>query len=102
MNLKKIANTNKTFISTGLWSKSRHPNYFGEITLWIGIYIISFSSFTGVEYFSIISPIFVYVLLTRMSGINMLEKIADERYGHLTEYVQYKKNTPVLFLKIWK
>ena len=37
-----------------------------------------------------------------MSGINMLEKIADERYGHLTEYVQYKKNTPVLFLKIWK
>ncbi len=99
---KKSENTNKTFISTGLWSKSRHPNYFGEIALWIGIYIISYSSFSGIEYFTIISPIFVYVLLTRMSGINMLEKIADERYGHLIEYVQYKKNTPVLILKIWK
>ncbi len=94
---KKSENTNKKFISTGLWSKSRHPNYFGEITLWMGIYIISLSSFSGIEYFSIISPIFVYILLTRMSGINMLEKIADERYGHLSEYVQYRENTPVLF-----
>ena len=94
---KKSENTNKKFISTGLWSKSRHPNYFGEITLWMGIYIISLSSFSGIEYFSIISPIFVYILLTRMSGINMLEKIADERYGHLSEYVRYRENTPVLF-----
>jgi len=93
---KKSENTNKKFISTGLWSKSRHPNYFGEITLWIGIYIISFSSFSGIEYLTIISPIFVYVLLTRMSGINMLEKIADERYGHLEEYLEYKENTPIL------
>ena len=54
------------------------------------------------EYLTLISPLFVYILLTRMSGVNMLEKIADERYGHLSEYVQYKKNTPVLFLKIWK
>ncbi len=99
---KKNQDTNNKFISTGLWSKSRHPNYFGEISLWIGIYIISVPSFTGIEYLSLISPIFVYTLLTRMSGINMLEKIADERYGHLADYVQYKKNTPVLFLKIWK
>jgi len=99
---KKSENTNKTFISTGLWSKSRHPNYFGEITLWIGIYVISFSSFSGIEFLTVISPLFVYLLLTRMSGINMLEKISDERYGHLSEYVQYKKNTPVLFLNIWK
>ena len=99
---KKSENTNKTFISTGLWSKSRHPNYFGEITLWIGIYIISLSSFSEIEYLTVISPLFVYLLLTRMSGINMLEKIAEERYGHLSEYVQYKENTPVLFIKIWK
>ncbi len=93
---KKIQNTNKTFISTGLWSKSRHPNYFGEITLWVGIYIISFSSFSDIEFLTIISPIFVYILLTRMSGINMLEKIANERYGHLEEYLEYKENTPIL------
>ena len=99
---KQIENTNKTFISKGLWSKSRHPNYFGEITLWIGIYIISFSSLSGIEILTVISPIFVYILLTRMSGINMLEKIADERYGHLDEYIEYKRNTPTLFLKLWK
>ena len=99
---KSIQNTNKTFISTGLWSKSRHPNYFGEITLWVGIYIISFSSFSDIEFLTVISPIFVYILLTRMSGINMLEKIADERYGHLSEYILYKEETPILFIKLWK
>ena len=93
---KKNQDTNNKFISTGLWSKSRHPNYFGEISLWIGIYIISIQSFTGLEYLSLISPIFVYILLTRMSGINMLEKIADERYGDSREYLEYKKNTPIL------
>ena len=99
---KKKQNTNKTFISAGLWSKSRHPNYFGEITLWIGIYIISFSSFSGIEFLTVISPIFVYILLTRMSGINMLEKISDERYGHLPEYIIYKEETPILFINFWK
>ena len=99
---KKKQNTNKTFISTGLWSKSRHPNYFGEITLWVGIYIISFSSFSDIEFLTVISPIFVYILLTRMSGINMLEKIADERYGHLPEYIIYKEETPILFINLWK
>ncbi len=93
---KQIQDTNSKFISTGLWSKSRHPNYFGEISLWVGIYIISLPSFTGIEYLTLISPIFVCILLTRMSGINMLEKIADQRYGNLPEYQEYKKNTPVL------
>ncbi len=93
---KQNQDTNSKFISTGLWSKSRHPNYFGEISLWVGIYIISLPSFTGIEYLTLISPIFVCILLTRMSGINMLEKIADQRYGNLPEYQEYKKNTPVL------
>ena len=66
------------------------------------MYIISIPSLSNLEYLTILSPLFVYILLTRMSGINMLEKIADERYGHLEKYVQYKENTPVLFLKIWK
>ncbi len=99
---KKTENTNDKFISDGVWSISRHPNYFGEITLWIGIYIISFTSFTGYEYLSIVSPIFVYILLTRMSGINMLEKIADERYGNLNSYIEYKNNTPILIPNIFK
>ena len=95
-NFKKSQNTTQNFISSGLWAKSRHPNYFGEITLWFGMYIISLSSFSGFEYLTIISPIFVYILLTRMSGINMLEKIADQRYGHLEDYLEYKEKTPLL------
>ena len=95
-------NPSQTFIHTGLWARSRHPNYFGEITLWIGIAVIALNTLTGVEYITLISPVFVYVLLTRMSGINLLEPIADERYGDLEEYQRYKRNTPVLIPKLSK
>jgi len=99
---RKENNSSENFIHTGLWARSRHPNYFGEITLWTGITVIALNTLTGIEYVTLISPVFVYILLTRMSGINMLERIADERYGHLEEYQQYKKNTPVLVPKLSK
>ena len=95
-------NPTEAFIHTGLWAKSRHPNYFGEITLWTGIAVIALNTLTGVEYITLISPVFVYILLTRMSGVNLLERIADERYGHLEEYQRYKRNTPVLVPKLSK
>ena len=97
---RKENNPSEAFIHTGLWARSRHPNYFGEITLWTGIAVIALNTLTGIEYITLISPVFVYILLTRMSGINMLERIADERYGHLEEYIKYKDNTPVLFPKL--
>jgi len=97
---RKENNPSEAFINTGLWARSRHPNYFGEITLWTGIAFIALNTLTGIEYITLISPVFVYILLTRMSGVNLLERIADERYGHLEEYKQYKENTPVLFLKL--
>ena len=91
------------FISTGLWARSRHPNYFGEITLWVGMAVISFSSLSGVEYVTaIVSPVFVYFLLVKLEGVPMLERIADERYGELSDYQEYKANTPVLMMKIFK
>ena len=99
---KKKQNKEKEYITSGLWAWSRHPNYFGEITLWIGIAVIALNTLTGVEYITLISPVFVYVLLTRMSGINLLESIADERYGDLEEYQRYKRNTPVLIPKLSK
>jgi len=99
---RKENNPREAFIHSGLWARSRHPNYFGEITLWIGIAVIALNTLTGIEYITLISPVFVYILLTRMSGINMLERIADERYGHLEEYIEYKENTPVLFLRLKK
>ena len=91
------------FISSGLWARSRHPNYFGEITLWIGMAVLSLSSLSGIEYVTaIVSPVFVYLLLIKAEGVPMLERIAEERYGGLPEYQQYKENTPVFMMKIFK
>ena len=84
------------YISSGLWSISRHPNYFGEIILWIGIAIISLPTLSGFQYVTLISPLFIYLLLTRISGVNLLEKSSDKKWGDLPEYEQYKKETPAL------
>ncbi len=85
------------FISSGLWAWSRHPNYVGEITLWTGIAIIAVPILSGWRWTVLISPMFVYLLLTRVSGIPMLEKRADKRWGGEPAYEQYKAETPVLF-----
>ncbi|MDH3189614.1 MAG: DUF1295 domain-containing protein [Acidimicrobiia bacterium] len=84
------------FIATGLWAWSRHPNYFGEITVWTGMAIMAVPILSGWQWVVLISPIFVTILLTRVSGIPMLEKRADERWGGQTEYQRYKAETPVL------
>lgn len=88
------------FISTGLWSISRHPNYFGEIVIWIGIAIIAFPSLEGLGLITLISPVFVAFLLTRISGVPLLEKSADQRWGGRDDYEKYKKSTPVLIPKL--
>ena len=85
------------FISTGLWSWSRHPNYFGEITLWLGVAIIALPTLQGWQFVTLISPVFVFLLLTRLSGIPMLEKRADKKWGGKSDYERYKQRTPVLF-----
>jgi steroid 5-alpha reductase family enzyme len=84
------------FIHTGLWSWSRHPNYFGEIVLWIGVAIIALPVLRGWQWVTLISPVFVALLITRISGVPMLEKRADERWGGQEEYEAYKERTPVL------
>ena len=75
------------FITTGLWAKSRHPNYFGEIVLWAGIAVMSFSSLEGWQYLTLISPIFTYILLVYVSGVRMLEARADIKLSliHISE-----------------
>ena len=96
---KKDPENKGKFISTGLWAYSRHPNYFGEITLWTGIFIICIPALQGWQWATIISPIFVYLLLTKMSGVNMLEEIADKRWGGQADYEAYKARTSVLVLR---
>ena len=87
------------FISHGLWAWSRHPNYFGEIVLWFGIAIMSFPVLAGYQYITLISPLFVWFLLTKISGIPMLEVKADKRWGEDEEYLRYKASTPILVPK---
>ena len=85
------------FIRSGLWAWSRHPNYFGEIVLWTGIALIALPALSGWQYVTLISPLFVYLLLTRVSGIPILESRADARWGAEPDYQTYKARTPVLF-----
>ena len=84
------------FINEGLWSFSRHPNYYGEITLWLGIAFIAFPVLQGWQKLTLISPIFVYILLTRISGVTMLERRADKKWGDDPEYQRYKETTSSL------
>ncbi len=87
------------FIQSGLWAWSRHPNYFGEIMLWIGVAIIALPVLKGWALLTLISPLWVIVQLVVISGVPLLEKKADERWGDQQDYQAYKKNTPVLIPK---
>jgi len=85
------------FITTGLWSWSRHPTYVGEITLWLGVAVIALPALQGWQYATLLSPLFVYILLSRIRGVPLLERKADRRWGEDEAYQAYKQSTPVLF-----
>ncbi len=87
------------FITTGLWSWSRHPNYFGEIALWVGIAAMAVPTLSGWRWLTLISPVFVFVLITRISGVPMLERRAEKRWGDDPDYRRYVESTPVLLLR---
>ena len=84
------------FIQTGLWSRSRHPNYFGEIVLWVGVAVIALPLLSGWTWLMLISPLFTILLLTKISGVPGLEKYADKKWGGQSDYEAYKANTSVL------
>ena len=86
-------NNRDRFIETGLWSWSRHPNYFGEITLWVGLALVAFPTLYGWRYFVLISPVFVYILLTRISGIPLLEERGEKKWGGESAYQAYLERT---------
>ena len=86
------------FISTGLWALSQHPNYFGEILLWVGIAAMSFPTLHGWQFVTLASPVFVWLLLTRISGARMLDDRAKKLWGDDPEYQQYVLGTSKLIL----
>jgi len=97
---RKTPENKGKFIQTGLWSRSRHPNYFGEIVLWIGVTIIAVPVLQGWQWVALISPVFVTLLLTRVSGVPMLEAKAEKKWGGQPDYEKYKAETPVLVPKL--
>jgi len=94
------ANENK-FITTGIWARAQHPNYFGEILLWAGVAVMALPSLSGSAMIFLISPVFVAVLLTRISGIPLLRKTAGARWGDDPAYQAYLKNTPLIIPRIF-
>ena len=98
---RSIPENKDLFINEGLWARSRHPNYFGEITLWTGITVMGISTFDGMNYLALFSPIFSYLLLNYVSGVRMLEYRGHKKWGHLDGYKKYKEETPKLIPKIF-
>ena len=98
---RSIPENKDSFINQGLWARSRHPNYFGEITLWAGITVMGISTFEGMNYLAVFSPIFSYLLLVYVSGVRMLEYRGHKKWGHLDEYKEYKQITPKLIPKFF-
>jgi len=95
---KKDPNNKDRFITSGLWSWSQHPNYFGEITLWLGLALFTYPVLSGWQLVTLISPIFVYLLLTRVSGIPTLDRLAKEKWGSDSDYIAYVEATSKLML----
>ena len=84
------------WIESGIWRYSRHPNYFGEMTLWWGIFIFSVPFQSSLSWLTIAGPIFITYILLFASGIPTLEKKYDVRYKDNKGYQDYKKRTSLL------
>jgi steroid 5-alpha reductase family enzyme len=85
------------WVDSGLWKYSRHPNYFGEMLVWWGLFIVVIPSLRGLDWLTVIGPLFITLLLLFVSGIPLLEKSADRKYGDNAEYRSYRESTSILF-----
>jgi steroid 5-alpha reductase family enzyme len=84
------------FIASGLWRYSRHPNYFGEILVWWGLFLYAVPFLEGAAFAVVVGPVFITVLLLFVSGIPLLERSADDKYGDDPAYRDYKRRTSIL------
>ncbi|XP_006416632.2 uncharacterized protein LOC18993093 isoform X1 [Eutrema salsugineum] len=98
LSFKNCQENKGKWCDVGVWKYSRHPNYFGEMLLWWGVYVASLPVLKGAEYLVIFGPVFLTLLLFFVSGIPLLEASADQKYGNLGAYRHYKKTTSPLIL----
>lgn len=95
-NFKSKPENKDKWIQTGVWKYSRHPNYFGEILVWIGVFIFTLINFTSIQIIGIVSPIFITILLLFVSGIPILERKYNQKYKDNAEYQMYKNSTSLI------
>ncbi len=95
-----LKNKNR-YIDTGLWKLVQHPNYLGEILCWAGIFIFVSPVLQGWEWLSIISPLWIILLLLKISGIPLLQKSGKQKYGKVEGYVEYRRKTSLLIPYIY-
>ncbi len=93
---KAKATKGERFISQGLWKYSRHPNYFGEILVWWGLFLFAVPFLHGAAFAVVIGPIFITLLLVFVSGIPLLERSAEAKHGDDPVYREYKRRTSIL------
>lgn len=93
---KKEKTNQNTFLKSGLWSLSRHPNYFGEILFWWGIFIFSIVNFDS--FLSIIGPIIYSYLIINVTGVKTMDKRMSQNYDGYSDYI---KNSNSLIPKIF-
>jgi len=92
---RKGENRNK-WMNRGFWKYSRHPNYFGEIVVWWGLFVVVVPLLGSKAFFAVLGPLFITILLLFVSGIPLLEKSAEKKYGNNPQYVQYRDQTSLL------
>jgi steroid 5-alpha reductase family enzyme len=93
---KAKAENRERFVTTGLWRYSRHPNYFGEILVWWGLFAFAVPALHGAAFLVVLGPVFITLLLLFVSGIPLLERSADAKYGDDPAYRDYKRRTSIL------
>eukprot|EP00029_Vermamoeba_vermiformis_P003901 TRINITY_DN14433_c0_g1_i1.p1 TRINITY_DN14433_c0_g1~~TRINITY_DN14433_c0_g1_i1.p1 ORF type:complete len:334 (-),score=71.14 TRINITY_DN14433_c0_g1_i1:140-1120(-) len=97
-NYRQDPNNKDHWCDAGIWSWSRHPNYFGEMLCWIGIWASAASILVGGEWATVVSPLYIINILLFLSGLNRLERSADDKYWNNAEYLRYKKSTSPIIL----
>ena len=98
-NAKYASGCNKQWIASGLWAYSRHPNYAGEVTLWLGMSLLCMGENPRSMYsvvLSAVTPVWSLFFLL-FTSLMLLEKRADARWSNLAAYQEYKRRVPVLF-----
>lgn len=85
----------QAFTNVGLWKYARHPNYFGEMLVWWGVFF-TILPVSGWAWAGIVGPLFITILLRYGTGVPPLEKHMQERYGKDSKFKEYVKNTRLL------